>query len=340
MRKLLNTLFVSTQGMYLHRESETLVAKYKKKIVLRLPVHSLAGIVCFGNVLCTPFLLGLCNEKGVLVSFLTEQGKFLARVAGPVSGNVLLRREQIRAADRAEIALEIARSCIIGKLANCRTVLLRAARDHDKYEEIKPITDNLAFFIRKSQFCNDIDTLRGYEGEGSKQYFATFNHMILHQKNYFQMENRNRRPPLDPLNALLSFLYTLLTHDCTAAAEATGLDPQIGFLHKARSGRASLALDLMEEFRPMLADRVALSLINLKQIDGKKFKYTESGAVLMDDTTRKNVLLAWQKKKKEEITHPFINKKIPIGLLPYVQAQLLARFLRGDIDTYPPFLLK
>jgi len=341
MKKLLNTLYVTTQGAYLRQEGETVVASVDRADVLRLPIHTLSGIVCFGQVACSPPLLGLCGERGVHVSFLTERGKFLARVTGPVSGNVLLRREQVRRADKPEVALEIARSFVLGKLANSRTVLQRAQRDHDVGPSVAKAVDALADVIRRTRRAADIDTLRGLEGEGAGSYFEAFDRMIVSQNDAFSMQKgRSRRPPLDPLNALLSFLYTILAHDCEAALEGVGLDPQIGFLHALRPGRPSLALDLMEEFRSILADRVALSLINLNQINGKGFTVTESGAVMMDDETRKTVLQAWQKKKQETIQHPFLNEKVEIGLLPHAQALLLARHLRGDLDGYPPFLLK
>lgn len=340
MKKLLNTLYVSTQGIYLHQEGETVVACLNRAEVLRLPIHTLSGIVCFGQVSCSPPLLGLCGERGVHVSFLTERGKFLARVTGPVSGNVLLRREQLRRAENPVAVCEIARSFVIGKLANSRTVLQRALRDHGPDAALTRAVDAIADSLRRTQRAADTDTLRGLEGESANYYFAAFNSLILTQQDAFVMMARSRRPPLDPLNALLSFLYTLLAHDCEAALEGIGLDPQIGFLHALRPGRPSLALDLMEEFRAILADRVALSLINLNQIGGKGFTATESGAVVMDDDTRKTVLQTWQKKKQETVQHPFLDEKIELGLLPHAQALLLARHLRGDLDAYPPFLLK
>lgn len=340
MKKLLNTLYVSTQGIYLHQEGETVVASLNREAVLRLPIHTLSGIVCFGQVSCSPPLLGLCCERGVHVSFLTERGKFLARVTGPVSGNVLLRREQMRRAENPAAVCEIARSFVIGKLANSRTVLQRALRDHGPDAVLTQAVDAIADTLRRTQRATDTDTLRGLEGEAASHYFNAFNGLILTQQDAFAMTTRSRRPPLDPLNALLSFLYTLLAHDCEAALEGIGLDPQIGFLHTLRPGRPSLALDLMEEFRTILADRVALSLINLNQIGGKGFTTTESGAVVMDDDTRKTVLQTWQKKKQETVQHPFLDEKIELGLLPHAQALLLARHLRGDLDAYPPFLLK
>jgi len=340
MKKLLNTLYVTTQGTYLHQEGETVVASVERQDVLRLPIHTLAGIVCFGQVSCSPPLLGLCGERGVHVSFLTERGKFLARVTGPVSGNVLLRREQVRRSEDPAAACDLARSFVLGKLANSRTVLQRTQRDHGPDPVITHSVDTVADVIRRVQRAADTETLRGLEGEAANAYFTAFDGMILSQKDVFSMRTRSRRPPLDPLNALISFLYTILAHDCEAALESVGLDPQIGFLHALRPGRPSLALDLMEEFRTILADRVALSLINLNQITGKGFEATESGAVVMDNETRKTVLQTWQKKKQEPIQHPFLDEKVEIGLLPYAQALLLARHLRGDLDAYPPFLLK
>ena len=340
MKKLLNTLYVTTQGAYLHQEGETVVASVDHADVLRLPIHTLSGIVCFGQVSCSPPLLGLCGERGVHVSFLTEWGKFLARVTGPVSGNVLLRREQVRRSEAPAAACELARSFVLGKLANSRTVLQRAQRDHGPDPAVTRSIDAIADVIRRVQRATDTDTLRGLEGEAANHYFDAFDGMILSQRDAFSMKTRSRRPPLDPLNALLSFLYTILAHDCEAALESVGLDPQIGFLHALRPGRPSLALDLMEEFRSILADRVALSLINLNQITGKGFTATESGAVVMDNATRRTVLQTWQKKKQETIQHPFLDEKVEVGLLPYAQALLLSRHLRGDLDAYPPFLLK
>jgi len=340
MKKLLNTLYVSTQGSYLCHEGESVLVRVAKETRLRLPIHMLGGIVCFGQVSCSPPLLGLCGERGVHVSFMTERGQFLARVTGPVSGNVLLRREQIRRVDDKVATCMLARSFVIGKLANSRTVLQRALRDHGDHVGLRGAVEAITNVIQRTRNAEEIDLLRGLEGEAANYYFATFNGLIVSQRDTFQMTGRNRRPPLDPMNALLSFLYTLLAHDCEAALEGVGLDPQVGFLHALRPGRPSLALDLMEEFRSILADRVALSLVNLNQITKKGFTATESGAITMDDDTRKTVLQAWQKKKQECIQHPFLDEQIEIGLLPHAQALLLARHLRGDIDAYPPFLLK
>ena len=340
MKKLLNTLYVSTQGAYLRQEGETVVVSIEREDKLRLPVHTLSGIVCLGQVSCSPPLLGLCGERGVHVSFLTENGKFLARVTGPVSGNVLLRREQVRRADDPAAALELARSFVLGKLANSRTVLQRAQRDHGEDPAMTRAVGMIANIIMRARNADNLDVLRGLEGEAANHYFGAFDGMVQSQKETFSMRTRSRRPPLDPLNALLSFLYTLLAHDCEGALEAVGLDPQIGFLHALRPGRPSLALDLMEEFRAIFADRVALSLINMNQVSAKGFETSESGAVVMDKDTRKTVIEAWQKKKREALQHPFLEEKIELGLLPHAQAMLLARHLRGDLDAYPPFLLK
>ncbi|NLB68152.1 MAG: type I-C CRISPR-associated endonuclease Cas1 [Lentisphaerae bacterium] len=340
MKKLLNTLYISTQGIYLNREGETVVASLDRQPKLRLPIHTLSGIVCFGNVLCSPFLLGLCGERGVKVSFLTEHGRFLARVEGPVSGNVLLRYEQIRRTMDPEAALELAKNFVLGKVINSRTVIQRALRDHGDNLELQSASTTLVNIVRRVPNAKNIDVLRGYEGEAANAYFGAFNGLIVAQKKHFSMQTRSRRPPLDPLNALLSFLYVILAHDCSSALEGVGLDPQVGFLHALRPGRPSLALDLMEEFRSILVDRVVLTLINRQQISGRDFSTSESGSVIMKDDARKLVLKTWQEKKQETLKHPFLGERISIGLLPHLQALLLARHLRGDIDAYPPFLLK
>lgn len=340
MKKLLNTLYVQTQGSYLRQEGETVVVERERAVVARIPIHTLSGIVCFGNVLCSPFLLGLCGERGVHVSFLTEHGRFLARVEGPVSGNVLLRVAQMKAASAPRQARDIAASCVAGKMLNARTILLRRLRDHGDDEVCSHAVIELAGAVQQLRKAATTDEVRGVEGSAAARYFEAFNELIVAQREAFAIRNRNRRPPLDPMNALLSFLYTLLAHDCVGALESVGLDPQIGFLHALRPGRPSLALDLMEEFRAPLADRMALSLVNLQQLGPKDFKTSESGAVEMTEAARKTVLLAWQKKKMETVVHPFLGEKVEIGLLPYVQALLLARHLRGDLDAYPSFLLK
>jgi CRISPR-associated protein Cas1 len=343
MKKYLNTLFVTTQGAYLAKEGETIVVKVEKEIRLRLPVHTIGGIVCFGNVSCSPFLMGFCAENGVGVSFLTEHGRFLARVQGPVSGNVLLRREQYRKADDKRVSTDIARAVLTGKIANSRTVLQRALRDHaDKIaaEEVGFAAKRLSNHLEQLNQNRPLDEVRGCEGDAAHIYFGVFDHLIVVQKEFFSFQERNRRPPLDNVNALLSFIYTLLVHDVRSALEVVGLDPAVGFLHRDRPGRPSLALDMMEEFRSFIADRLTLSLINLRQVQGKGFKKSESGAVLMTDDTRKTVLVAYQERKQEEIVHPFIDEKVTIGTLFHIQAMLMARYLRGDMDGYPPFIWK
>lgn len=341
MRKMLNTLYVTTQGAYLHKEGETVVVKVERESRLRLPVHTLSSIVCFGNVTCSPFLLGHCAENDVSLSFLTEYGKFLARVQGPVSGNVLLRREQYRRADCEEATARIARMFVVGKVANSRHIIHRVLRDHkDKIvgDSLEQTHNGLGRYTSRLMQETDTETIRGIEGRSARDYFDCFDQLITSQKNDFQFTGRNRRPPRDRVNCLLSFIYTLLYHDARSALETVGLDPAVGFLHRDRPGRLGLALDLVEEFRPMLADRLALSLINLGQVKKKGFAVTESGAVRMDDDTRKVLLLAYQKRKQEEIEHPFLQEKIPVGMLLFAQAQLLSRYLRGDLDDYPPFI--
>ncbi len=343
MKKHLNTLFVTTQGAYLSKDGETVVVKEEQKVKLRLPIHTIGGIVCFGNVSVSPFLMGFCAEKDVSVSFLSEYGRFLARVQGPTSGNVLLRKEQFRRSEDASASAEIARSVLIGKLANSRTVLQRALRDHGdrlKRESLQQAVFLIGTALRRLPKESALDKLRGIEGDTARIYFDVFDHLIVAQKKDFSFNGRNRRPPMDNVNCLLSFLYTMLAHDVRSALESVGLDPQVGFLHRDRPGRPGLALDMMEEFRPFLADRVALSLINLARVNKKGFTRTETGAVLMNDETRKTLLVAYQQRKQDEIMHPFLKEKVTIGLLFHIQALLLARFLRGDLDAYPSFIWK
>ncbi|MFC1866573.1 type I-C CRISPR-associated endonuclease Cas1c [Thermodesulfobacteriota bacterium] len=343
MKKHLNTLFVTTQGAYLAKEGETVVVRVEKETRLRVPIHTIGGIVCFGNVTCSPFLMGFCAERDVAVSFLTERGRFLARVQGPVSGNVLLRREQYRWADDMDISAQMAKSVLTGKLANCRTVLQRALRDHSSKlntDEVGDAAKKIGYALDRLQSDLPLNVARGVEGDAAHNYFSVFDHLIVSQKEDFIFKVRNRRPPLDRVNCLLSFLYTLVLHDVRSALESVGLDPAVGFLHRDRPGRPGLALDLMEEFRPFLADRLTLSLINMNQVRAKGFTEMESGAVFMDDDTRKTVLVAYQKRKQDEIMHPFLEEKVTIGLLFHTQALLLARCLRGDLDGYPTFIWK
>jgi CRISP-associated protein Cas1 len=343
MKKHLNTLFVTTQGAYLAKEGETVVVKVEQEARLRIPVHTIGGIVCFGTVSLSPFLMGFCAENNVGISFLSEQGRFLARVQGPVSGNVLLRREQYRRADDLIFSAGMAKAVVAGKIANCRTVLQRALRDHTQKMDTNQVEHTVKRLNHNLNLLNQeqsLDVVRGIEGDAAHSYFSVFDQLIIAQKDAFSFQERNRRPPLDNVNCLLSFIYTLLVHDVRSALETVGLDPAVGFLHRDRPGRPGLALDLMEEFRPFLADRLALSLINLRQVQAKGFKKSDTGAVLMNDDTRKTLLVAYQERKQEEIVHPFLDEKVTIGLLFHVQALLLARFLRGDLDGYPPFIWK
>ncbi len=344
MKRHDNTLYVTTQKSYLAREGRNILVRVEGETRLRLPVHTVGGIVCFGNVMCSPFVLGLCGSEGVQVSFLTENGRFLARVHGPRSGNILLRRAQHRASTDPAMAGALARAVIAAKIANCRTVLQRAQRDHA--EELTENGHLETAVIRLGRLIEELaqplalDAVRGVEGEAAAVYFSVFDRLIVAQKEGFFLRDRNRRPPRDNMNALLSFIYAILTNDVLSACESVGLDSQMGFLHADRPGRPSLALDLVEEFRPVVADRLALSLVNRQQVTAGGFKQTESGAVQMSDETRKAVLVAYQKRKAEEITHPFLREKMTFGLLFHVQARLLARWLRGDLDAYPPFFWK
>ncbi len=340
MKKHLNTLYVTTQNAYLHKEGQSVVVKVEKETRLRIPVHTLDSIVCFGAISMSPFLMHHCAASNVAVSFLSQYGKFLARIEGPVSGNVLLRREQYRVADRPEAAAQIAGNMLIGKLANARAVLRRAQRDHGENAGLKTAESRLTHYLRRVETPMPIDQLRGNEGEAAASYFSAFPQLITVSEEAFAFTGRNRRPPTDPVNALLSFAYTLLVHDCRSALEGVGLDPCVGFLHTDRPGRPSLALDLMEEFRAFLADRLVLSLINRRQIQPKDFSDSAGGAVSMSDSARKTLLATWQKRKQEEITHPYLGEKCKVGLIPHLQAQLLARHLRGDLEAYPPFIWK
>jgi len=343
MRKHLNTLFVTTQHAYLHKEGESVVVKVNGENRLRIPVHTLDGIVCFGAVSISPFLMFHCASSNVTISFMSEHGKFLARIHGPITGNVLLRREQYRMADLPEQASKIATNLLLGKLANSRAVLRRTIRDHTNRMDTKALQTaemRLTGYLKQLKRNCSLDELRGIEGDAASVYFGVFDCLIMAQREEFNFKSRNRRPPLDPVNALISFVYTLLVHDCRSALEGVGLDPYVGYLHVDRPGRPSLALDIMEEFRSFLADRLVLSLINRRQINIKDFRKSESGAILLNDEGRKKVLVAWQKRKQDELTHPFTNEKIKTGLLTHMQARLLSRHLRGDLDGYPPFIWK
>lgn len=346
MRRHLNTLYVTTEGTWLSKDRENIVVKVEGSERGRVPVHLLGGIVCFGAIGITPALMGHCAGQGICISVLGRNGRFLARIEGPVSGNVLLRRKQYRAADDAEGTARIVSNFLTGKLLNQRTVVRRALRDHGEnipkkaHERLRGCERRLTNTARRVRQNLATESLRGIEGESAQAYFGVFPELVRNDDPAFEFNGRSRRPPLDPVNALLSFLYTLLVHDCRSALESVGLDPSVGFLHKDRPGRPSLALDLMEELRPVVADRLVLSLINRRQLSPKDFKTSVSGAVTMRDDARSRILVAYQERKKDEIVHPFLKEKTTFGLLPHLQAKLLTQFLRGDIDGYPPFLWK
>lgn len=342
MKRLLNTLYVTRDGAYIHRERETLVVEIEKAKVAQIPVLSLSGLVGIGRVMMSPSAMALCAEHNIAVSFLTAHNRFLAQVSGAQSGNVLLRRQQYRMADDADGCREIVRCIVAAKVGNTRAILQRELRNHPDNDADGAIADAVQRLARIKQSipgADSADSLRGYEGEAARAYFAVFNRLIKAETG-FSMAGRTRRPPRDPVNALLSFLYTLLCHDCRGACEAVGLDPAVGFLHRDRPGRPGCALDLMEEFRAFVADRVALTLINRKQVTPKAFEIRENGAVMMTDACRKTVLEQWQKRKQEEVTHPVLREKMPLGLAFHAQAQLLARHLRGDVEFYPASVWK
>ncbi|MEG2751500.1 MAG: type I-C CRISPR-associated endonuclease Cas1c [Anaerorhabdus sp.] len=343
MKILLNTLYVTSPDSYLSIDGENIVILEKNKVIGRIPLHNLESIVAFGYRGVSPALMGGCVERNISLSFMTPQGKYLASITGKIKGNVLLRKKQYRVSENTLESMEIAKNCILGKVYNTRWIIERAKRDHplqvdvDKLNRVSTYLKNSLLNIRN---CNSLDELRGYEGEAASVYFSVFNELILQQKKHFIFEGRNRRPPLDKVNALLSFTYTLLSNMVSAALESVGLDPYVGFMHVDRPGRISLALDLMEELRPVLAERFVLNLINKKIITEKDFLLKEDGAVLLSDNARKRLLVEWQNKKKTVIRHPYLDDKIEWGMVPYAQAMLLARFLRGDIDEYPPFFWK
>lgn len=341
MKHHLNTLFVTTQGAAVRKQGQAVEVRIEKKTALRLPMHQLDGIACFGRVWVSPYLMGAAAEVGLAISIFTEHGRFLAAVQGFSPGNVLLRREQYRRADDLDASLKIARPIVAAKTANLRTVLLRGARDRTDESSQKTLRDaatRLASDAESAMGATSLDQLRGIEGDSAATYFASFPALITADHEAFRFTQRSRRPPMDPVNALLSFFYTLLAHDYRSAAEAAGLDAAVGFFHRDRPGRPSLALDLMEALRPVLADRLALSLINRGQLKPADFQKQESGAVLLTDQARKTVLTAYQKRKQDPLEHPFLGEKVELGLVPHLQARLLARHLRGDHDFYPEFI--
>lgn len=338
MKKLLNTLYITTQGSYLHKERETIIIKVGDEKIRQLPALNIEHIMCFGQVSVSPFLMGYCGGGGIGLSFFSEYGKFLARVQGNQTGNVLLRRTQYRLADDKIRSNEIARMFVAAKIANARAILMRELRNHGENPAIKSAVLKLGDSLNNSAKSLNVPQTMGIEGEAAATYFGVFNELL--RGSGFEFNGRVRRPPTDPVNALLSFIYSLFTKECAHALQGVGLDPYVGFLHQDRPGRLSLALDLLEEFRAPIVDRLVLTLINRKQIQKKDFIHESSGAVRLTDDARKTVLIAYQNRKQEEITHPFLNEKMAIGLLPHYQALLLARHLRGDIANYPPYLLK
>lgn len=340
MKRHLNTLYITLDGAYLNAQGESISVKVGSEVKARIPFHNLDSIVCFGNVLATPYLLAACAKSGITVSFLDQFGRFLAATIGFSPGNVLLRRQQYRLADDPERCAKIVKNILSAKVANYRSVFLRAARESKVPETVARLektAKDLNPVIGKIQQSSDVASMRGLEGTAGRTVFSDYDALLLPATG-FSMKGRTRRPPLDPVNALLSFLYSLLAHDVRSACESVGLDAAVGFLHVDRAGRPGLALDLMEEFRPILADRLVCSLINRRQIALKDFVTEENGSVRLEDDARKKVLEAYQRRKDKELLHPFIEEKVSFGLLPHIQAKLLARFIRGDIDAYPAFV--
>jgi CRISPR-associated protein Cas1 len=337
----LNTLFVTTEGAYLAKDGECLAARVDGQVRLRVPITALEGVVCIGRVACSPQAMELCASNGVSLTHLTEAGRFMARLEGPVSGNVLVRRTQPRWADDPARTVDLARAFITGKLANARLVLRRGAREIAAPENrwsLSQAADRLDRLLDRLPYENDLEALRGIEGEAGRLYWAAFPALLAGGDPQMMFSGRSRRPPLDPMNAVLSFLYTLLVHDIRSSLESQGLDPQVGYLHRDRPGRPSLALDMMEEFRAVLVDRLALTLVNRGQLRAQDFRRLDSGAVAMEDTARRTVIAAWQERKRDDRRHPFLGENASLGLFWHLQALLLKRYLRGDLDGYPPCL--
>ncbi len=343
MKHLLNTLYILSEDIYLSLDGENVLANREKQIVARYPLHTLQNIITLSYSGASPALMGACAQRQIGLVFCTPRGKFLARVCGESQGNVLLRRTQYRAADDPVQCCQISRTMIFGKLFNARWCIERTRRDHSlrvDSEKLMSASGQIYGLLSQVKVVTSPEELRGLEGVGANAYFGVFDEMILGDKDTFFFHGRSRRPPLDPVNAMLSFAYSLLANDCASALESVGLDSYVGFLHRDRPGRTSLALDLMEELRPCMADRFVLTLINNRMVKPTDFLYMESGAVLLTDEGRKTFLKNWQEKKKETLTHPYLGEKLPWGMIPYIQALLLARYLRGDLDAYPPFLWK
>jgi len=343
MKKHANTLYITSPDAFIRKEGMTFVVELDNKKALQAPVHTIENIVCFGFKPVTPALMAFCAENNIGISYLSSTGKFLARVYGEQRGNVMLRKEQYAVFDSEARSLTIARMVVAAKIANSRNALQRHLRNHEDCENsevVRAVIKNLASILHLIENAHSLEALRGYEGEGASLYFNCFNSMITSQKEDFIFTTRSKRPPLDNVNALLSFVYVILANDIRSALETTGLDPQVGFLHRLRPGRASLALDIMEELRAYIADRVVLNLINLKQLGKNDFEKRETGEIRIGDTARRGVIVAYQKKKDEVIEHPFLGEKTTLGLLPHIQAMLMARHIRGDIEEYPPFYIK
>ncbi len=344
MKQHLNTLFIQTDGAYLAKQGQTILVRVEDETRLRVPIHTIGAVVCFGRINASTAALGMCAQKGVSVSFCSEAGRLIFRATGFTPGNVLLRRDQYRAADDGEHSLRLAIPMVSAKIANARTTLMRSLRDHGtRSPELNRVTTRLADSVNKTLGAGSLDELRGIEGEAASDYFSVLDQLVTlspAQCQDFKIESRTRRPPLDRFNALLSFLYAMLANDARSACEAAGLDPAVGFLHRDRPGRPSLALDLMEEFRSFLCDRLVLSLINRRQIKASDFEVLATGPVRMRDETRKQVVIAYQKRKQETITHPYLQEKVSVGLLIHLQARLLSRVLRAELEAYPPFIWK
>jgi len=343
-RQILNTLYVMTPNAYLHLENDTLRVDVEREKKLQVPLHHLGSVVCLGNIMVSPALMHRCADEGISLVLLDHNGRFKARLEGSVSGNILLRQAQHSQASNENFALTIARSVIAGKLRNSRQVLMRGARESRDDRDRKILEDTaglLAGSVRNIPHASDLDSLRGIEGDAAKTYFSAMNSLLrADARKHFSMDGRTRRPPRDRFNALISFLYSMVMNDCRSALESVGLDPQLGFLHAVRPGRAALALDLMEEFRSILADRLALTLINRGQITASDFAAREGGAILLEGEARRAVVVAYQERKHEEITHPLLDSKLPLGLLPQVQARFMAKSIRGEMESYIPFLVK
>lgn len=340
MRILLNTLYVTTPDAYLSKDGLNVVISVNQKEIFRIPVHNIEQIVTFGYIGASPGLMKLCADSGVALTFLSPQGRFISRSQGPTKGNVLLRKAQYQHSDNPDYTLHLCRLFIAAKIQNYRNILRRFVRDNGSDTDVERAADELSRCRRKVINADSVERVRGIEGDAATSYFSVFPHLILNQKEGFVFKGRNRRPPKDAVNAMLSFVYTLISNDVTAALETVGLDPYVGFMHALRPGRPSLALDIMEELRAYLGDRLVLSLINRKQITGNQFLQQGDESIIMTDDARRTIISAWQARKKEQIQHPFLNEKVSIGLLPHIQAMMLARYLRNDLDDYPVFLIQ